>query len=54
MNERNNSNEIEDAEIESPVFDASKENDYKIKYMQSFEEVINLDDVYILDLDAQT
>lgn len=54
FNETNDSNELDDTEIEPPVFDTTKENDYNIKYKQSFEEVTNLDDVYILDLDAQT
>lgn len=37
---------------EQPVFDSSKEINYKIKYKQAFEEVISSDDVYILNLDA--
>lgn len=44
---------LDDEDIEPPVFDSSKENDYVIKYSQTFEEVVSLDDVYILNLDAQ-
>lgn len=43
----------DDIESEPPVFDTSKEIDYKTKYNQTFEEVISLDNVYILNLDAQ-
>lgn len=43
----------DDDNIEPPVFDSSKENDYNIKYNQTFDEVVSLDDVYILNLDAQ-
>lgn len=54
LNEENVLDENEDdIETEPPVFDISKEVDYKIKYKQTFEEVISLDDVYILNLDAQ-
>lgn len=49
-----NEEEVEDDfETEPPVFDYSKENEYKIKYKQSFEEVVSLNNVYILNLDAQ-
>lgn len=42
----------DDIYIEPPVFDNTKENDYKVQYKQSFEEVVSLDNVYILNLDA--
>lgn len=42
----------DDVDVEPPVFDMSKENDYKVQYKQSFEEVVSLDNVYILNLDA--
>lgn len=47
-----NENE-ENSETEPPVFDDSKEIDYKVKYKQTFEEVLSLNDVFILNLDAQ-
>lgn len=55
INEENDvlDDEDNDDDIEPPVFDSSKENEYKIKYIQTFEEVVSLDDVYILNLDAQ-
>lgn len=42
----------DDTDVEPPVFDSSKENEYKVQYKQSFEEVVSLDNVYILNLDA--
>lgn len=43
----------EDDNFETLVFDDSKEIYYKHKYNQTFEESVSLDDVYILNLDAQ-
>lgn len=40
-------------DIEPLVFDESKEIYYKNKYKQTFEQVVSLDNVYILNLDAQ-
>ncbi|XP_050419901.1 WD repeat-containing protein 89 [Adelges cooleyi] len=48
-----NSSDDEDNDELPPVFDSSKESEYTVKYDLSFEEAINLDDVYILHLDAQ-
>jgi len=45
--------EDDDSEIQPPVFDSSKEIDYKIKYKQTVEEVVNLEKDYILSVDAQ-
>lgn len=46
-------NDDDDIDSEPPVFDTSKEIDYKTKYKQTVEEVISLNNVYILNLDAQ-
>ncbi|VVC35687.1 WD40/YVTN repeat-like-containing domain,WD40 repeat, conserved site,WD40 repeat,WD40-repeat-containing [Cinara cedri] len=45
--------DIDKDDIEPLVFDDSKEIYYTNKYKQIFEEVVSLDDVYILNLDAQ-
>jgi len=52
FNEETDNLDEDDTEIEPPVFDSSKENDYKIKYKTTFEEVVSLNNVYILNLDA--
>lgn len=38
---------------EPPVFDVSKEINYKIKYQKTYNEVVGSTNVYILSLDAQ-
>lgn len=54
VNEENVSDEsVDDIDSEPPVFDDSKEINYKIKYKQTFEEAISINNVYILNLDAQ-
>lgn len=54
FHEENVSDENEDdIDTEPPVFDTSKEIDYKTKYKQTIEEVMSLDNTYILNLDAQ-
>uniref|UniRef100_A0A2S2RB18 WD repeat-containing protein 89 n=1 Tax=Sipha flava TaxID=143950 RepID=A0A2S2RB18_9HEMI len=54
INEENVSDGSEDDINSYPfVFDESKEIHYKIKYKQIFEEDININEVYILNLDAQ-
>ncbi|XP_015369552.1 PREDICTED: WD repeat-containing protein 89-like [Diuraphis noxia] len=54
FNEEDSLEEDEVIDInEQPVFDSSKEINYKIKYKQTFEELIGSNDVYILKLDAQ-
>jgi len=53
FNEEDSLEEDEVIDInEQPVFDSSKEINYKIKYKQTFEELIGLNDVYVLKLDA--
>lgn len=44
---------VDDIDTEPPVFDESKEINYKIKYKQTFEEAISLNNVYILNMDVQ-
>jgi len=48
----NCNDEDEVIDNEQPVFDSSKEIDYKVKYKQAFEEIISPNYVYILNLDA--